>query len=776
MIALSERKRIYGEFKETNRLRALISTNALEAGIDLGDLDVCILAGFPSHVMQMRQMAGRAGRQQEGAVIFIPRLAGVMDRYFEDDPARLINNPSESFVIDADNPYIARRHLVAAATSMSGGITREQAAVFGRYADHIIADAEKERVLQETSLGWTAKQRFSGPWAVERIRGREQEPWALCDAPVHERHCAENACLTAAMKAQPQEEDSEKCKHIVQLLDKQYVYREAHPGAVFESTSGNFYHCDSLDEQHRLVQVSPMPEKTLWRTFPLEEIDVHSWDELDRRQLANGAQLAWGRASVTRSYTVYGEYQLIPRRRCRKCGLTFAGDVKHCDQCGLRTRPFMDRSEPKYFDFERPYHIVLETIACRLELPAEMEPVLKGIAHCQINEAGNKVREFVASGKPFRSPQEVAQLAGVDEASAAIAFDYLQHWRPQAGAWQEERDHVTMFPGVYGQCLCHALRDKLPESPALDAYAKLTGYPATTDTHHICRCCYGGVLMPAAHTLEHIVASKYPMVALGDQQDIDSVTYAIYPQTGMTTVVWYDQYDGGIGAAEKVFNEFERLIEGAGELLMCDCNSDAGCAQCVQKQACDRHNDALSKVGAVSLSNLLLGKPAFIPSRPFQRSMRNKREQARQAHAPRNERAPHDVPRPGEQTQTAGVDPFALMRVQDYVHDIVLERVIKVRSNEIAGDLPPVSIVALQQAYQQIKSRQRPTTWQFDPAWDAWHVLHILDSASEKMARAARNAIAMSIHPDVFTGNKADGERMMKMVNAAWEKINSAKS
>jgi superfamily II DNA/RNA helicase len=61
LLSFNEKKRRFSDFRnEAHKPAALIATNALEAGIDLGDLDICILAGFPQHVMRMRQMAGRA--------------------------------------------------------------------------------------------------------------------------------------------------------------------------------------------------------------------------------------------------------------------------------------------------------------------------------------------------------------------------------------------------------------------------------------------------------------------------------------------------------------------------------------------------------------------------------------------------------------------------------------------------------------------------------------------------------------------------------------------
>jgi len=52
-------------------VRAVISTNALELGIDIGDLDVCLIAGYPGTVASTYQQAGRVGRRSEKSLVVL---------------------------------------------------------------------------------------------------------------------------------------------------------------------------------------------------------------------------------------------------------------------------------------------------------------------------------------------------------------------------------------------------------------------------------------------------------------------------------------------------------------------------------------------------------------------------------------------------------------------------------------------------------------------------------------------------------------------------------
>ena len=110
-----EAKRDIYEGLRSGRLVGVISTNALEAGIDIGHLDACLIAGFPFSVMALRQMAGRVGRKEEGLVMFIPFPLSSLDQYYRDHPDLLLKQPPEVFVVDPHNPYIARKHINATA-------------------------------------------------------------------------------------------------------------------------------------------------------------------------------------------------------------------------------------------------------------------------------------------------------------------------------------------------------------------------------------------------------------------------------------------------------------------------------------------------------------------------------------------------------------------------------------------------------------------------------------------------------------------------------------
>ena len=95
-------------------LLAVATTDALELGIDVGDLDAAICVTFPGTVASLRQMWGRAGRRNRGLALYI---AGddALDQFFCRHPDEFLERPVEAAILDYESEEIHRAHLVAAA-------------------------------------------------------------------------------------------------------------------------------------------------------------------------------------------------------------------------------------------------------------------------------------------------------------------------------------------------------------------------------------------------------------------------------------------------------------------------------------------------------------------------------------------------------------------------------------------------------------------------------------------------------------------------------------
>jgi len=97
-------------------LSGVISTSALELGVDIGGLDVCILVGYPGTVSSTWQRSGRVGRSGRDSLIVMVGLADALDQYFMRNPADFFRRRSEAAVLDPENRPITKSHLLCAAT------------------------------------------------------------------------------------------------------------------------------------------------------------------------------------------------------------------------------------------------------------------------------------------------------------------------------------------------------------------------------------------------------------------------------------------------------------------------------------------------------------------------------------------------------------------------------------------------------------------------------------------------------------------------------------
>ncbi|MDR1124781.1 MAG: DEAD/DEAH box helicase [Deltaproteobacteria bacterium] len=115
---LPEERRKIESRMASGELLAVISTSALELGIDIGNLDLCILVGYPGTVMATLQRGGRVGRSsQESAVVLIAQ-EDALDQYIVRHAAEFFSRPPERAVLNPENPVIMELHLECAAAEL----------------------------------------------------------------------------------------------------------------------------------------------------------------------------------------------------------------------------------------------------------------------------------------------------------------------------------------------------------------------------------------------------------------------------------------------------------------------------------------------------------------------------------------------------------------------------------------------------------------------------------------------------------------------------------
>ena len=140
----SERRRIEKNLV-SGKLMGVVSTSALELGIDIGLLDVCILIGYPGTIMKTWQRGGRVGRSGRESLVIMVAKPDALDQYFVKHPEELFERSFEAAVLDPENSIITEAHIPCAAAEIP--VSKNDVRFWGNNLYDRIYNLEKKSIL-----------------------------------------------------------------------------------------------------------------------------------------------------------------------------------------------------------------------------------------------------------------------------------------------------------------------------------------------------------------------------------------------------------------------------------------------------------------------------------------------------------------------------------------------------------------------------------------------------------------------------------------------------
>jgi DEAD/DEAH box helicase domain-containing protein len=146
---LPQRRREVEKGLRDGAVRAVVSTNALELGIDIGALDVCVMAGYPGTIASTWQRAGRAGRRASRSAAVLVASSAPLDQFIIRNPSYFFEHSPERALIDPDNLHILVDHVKCAAFELPFAASEE----FGRHSVQEILALLAEQGLVHRSGG-----------------------------------------------------------------------------------------------------------------------------------------------------------------------------------------------------------------------------------------------------------------------------------------------------------------------------------------------------------------------------------------------------------------------------------------------------------------------------------------------------------------------------------------------------------------------------------------------------------------------------------------------
>lgn len=146
----SERRQIEKGLRD-GTIQIVVSTNALELGVDIGQLQACIMTGYPGNIASAWQQAGRAGRRQDSALIIYIAGSTALDQYIVNNPDYLLGSSPEEALINPDNILILMDHLKCASFELPFSIND----YYGEFeVQELLEYLQEEGLLVKTNQHW----------------------------------------------------------------------------------------------------------------------------------------------------------------------------------------------------------------------------------------------------------------------------------------------------------------------------------------------------------------------------------------------------------------------------------------------------------------------------------------------------------------------------------------------------------------------------------------------------------------------------------------------
>jgi DEAD/DEAH box helicase domain-containing protein len=207
-------------------VRGVVSTNALELGVDIGQLEAAVIAGYPGSVASTWQQAGRAGRRAETSAAVLVASSLPLDQYVVNHPGAFLGRAPEMGLVDPDNLHVLVSHVRCAAFELP---FREDEAFGAEPLGEILDYLEERGVLRKAGNRWHWTE---DSYPADQVALRTAEP--------------ENFQVVDCTGDKPR---------IVGEVAFESVPTTVHPGAVY-MVEGRPYNVDRLEWDARRAYVS----------------------------------------------------------------------------------------------------------------------------------------------------------------------------------------------------------------------------------------------------------------------------------------------------------------------------------------------------------------------------------------------------------------------------------------------------------------------------------------------------------------------------------------
>ncbi|HEU4401083.1 MAG TPA: Zn-binding domain-containing protein, partial [Candidatus Polarisedimenticolia bacterium] len=263
-------------------LQGVIATSALELGVDIGGLDVCLLVGYPGSIVSSWQRIGRVGREDRPSLTILVAMPDALDQYFMARPEEFLSRGFEEVVFDPANPVIARAHLLCAGAEKPLEEPRDRE-LYGEAVFGLVRELEKEGALALDAAGRR--------WYTLRRRPQRD---------VNLRSIGTTYTIL-----------DESADKVIGTIDSVRAFHETHAGAIYLH-HGQQYLVRDLEIEARKVRAVPVDVD--YYTEVRGEKETEILEVLEQRS-AGSLRASLGRLRVREELTGYEKRRLFGRDR-----------------------------------------------------------------------------------------------------------------------------------------------------------------------------------------------------------------------------------------------------------------------------------------------------------------------------------------------------------------------------------------------------------------------------------------------------------------------------
>jgi DEAD/DEAH box helicase domain-containing protein len=268
---LPEERRSIEKKLGTGELLAVVTTSALELGIDIGNLDICILVGYPGTIMSTWQRAGRVGRDGKDSALILIAHEDALDQYFINHPDVFFNYPPEKAIINPWNTVILKQHLECAVAELSL-----------KRSDPLLDEtAVKKAVIQLEYAGKLLRSRKGDMWYAARKSPHRK---------VNLRGTGKNIPIFL-----------ENTKQSLGDIDRHRSFFETHEGAVYLHR-GQTYIITRFDHTKDIVEAKKKKVHYFTRAHSTKSTQIIK--QLDSCKV-KGTRVGFGKLKITEQVTGY---------------------------------------------------------------------------------------------------------------------------------------------------------------------------------------------------------------------------------------------------------------------------------------------------------------------------------------------------------------------------------------------------------------------------------------------------------------------------------------